>query len=519
LKFIRRSNLNIQQRINIAILAITCQGHYGARTALALKYQISRTFLYQLLNAALFCLSELFSVENNENIPYARLDAIGMIVLLRLEGKVSISGIDEILNQQGYPHHSTGFVSQCLTSLGASLPNTLITKEKRSVFLLADEIYASNIPILISIEPKSTAILKIELADNRQADTWDKHFRAIEDGNFNISGLCSDRGTGILGGFKSACPNTTWFSDHFHEFNDLIKLSITLESQAYAAITYEYERKLVLDNAKSESNKQKRILQLDEATKDCTLKIQRYQHVADVLGLLFPSLYFFDLQTSKLRRAVQVKETILTLMDWLDELDYPVLQAETNTIRSHIDDICYCYKKSEEIYDTLSATIPENVLSFAGLAWQYDHQSYQYKGERKKFYQIESQFYREIATSLLEEKTHETVIAEVSEIATSLFKEKTHEAVIAEIFDTFDDMNRASSLIEMVNSLIRPYLNSCKGQITQEHLNLIMFYHNHHKYKTGKRKGKAPIEIIKEIKLEKHWLELLLDDAEKNRQK
>src|SRR6266446_4844361 len=48
----------------------------------------------------------------------------------------------------------------------------------------------------------------------------------------------------------------------------------------------------------------------------------------------------------------------------------------------------------------------------------------------------------------------------------------------------------------MVNSFIRPYLNSCQGQITQETLNLIMFYHNHRRYKGGKRKGKAPIELL-----------------------
>ena len=79
---------------------------------------------YQLLDNALFCLPELFRVENNDDIPYGRLDAGGMRVLLRLEGKVSLSGMDEILDQQGYPQHSTGLPGQCLTSLGASLPNT-----------------------------------------------------------------------------------------------------------------------------------------------------------------------------------------------------------------------------------------------------------------------------------------------------------------------------------------------------------------------------------------------------------
>ena len=64
------------------------------------------------------------------------------------------------------------------------------------------------------------------------------------------------------------------------------------------------------------------------------------------------------------------------------------------------------------------------------------------------------------------------------------------------VFDKLDTIVRASSLVEMVNSLIRPYLNSCKGQITQETLNLIMVYPNHRRDKSGKRQGKAPIALL-----------------------
>ena len=82
---------------------------------------------------------------------------------------------------------------------------------------------------------------------------------------------------------------------------------------------------------------------------------------------------------------------------------------------------------------------------------------------------------------------------------------------IEQAFESFDGMVRSSSLIEMVNSQIRPHLNNCKGLITQEYLNLIMFYHNHHLYKSGKRKGKAPIEILTGTKLEKTWLDCLFE--------
>jgi len=62
----------------------------------------------------------------------------------------------------------------------------------------------------------------------------------------------------------------------------------------------------------------------------------------------------------------------------------------------------------------------------------------------------------------------------------------------------------------MVNSFIRPYLNSSKGHITQETLNLIMFYHNHRRYKSGKRQGKAPIELLTGETLGADWVDLLI---------
>ena len=83
------------------------------------------------------------------------------------------------------------------------------------------------------------------------------------------------------------------------------------------------------------------------------------------------------------------------------------------------------------------------------------------------------------------------------------------------VFDKLDAIVRASSLVEMVNSRIRPYLSSCKGQITQEALNLIMFYHNHHRYKSGKRQGKAPIELLTGEPLEAEWWELVLQQGKR----
>ena len=443
-----------------------------------------------MLGAAILRLNELLSDYKEINLPPNRLNLDSAIVLLRLAGNVSISGISEILRMQGYPYDSTGMISQRLKDFGARLPNTLDLGKPTVVFYLSDEIYASGLPILVTIDPVSTAILKIELASNCQADTWKKHFQSIERNDISAQGLASDRGVGIVQGYQMFQDNLIWCSDHFHEFCGLTKLLRTLESLAYEAIAKETERFRVFNNARTESNLQKRLEDYEEAKADCEKKINNYQHVRDVLELLFPALYFFDLKTGEHRQKAKVKAELLTLMDLLDQLKLDKLQQETKAIRSHIDDICICYQQVEDICQPLSKRVSKENLEMIGLAWQHDHQSHQHKGARKKYHQTECGVWLEIVTQLLGKNAQE---------------------LINKAFEEFNGMVRTSSLIEMVNSQIRPYINECKAQISQEHLNLIMFYHNYHQYKSGKRKGKAPIELLTKTKLEKDWLELLFE--------
>ena len=443
-----------------------------------------------MIGAATLCLNELLSDYQEIDLPPHRLNLDSAIVLLRLAGNVSLSGISEILRMQGYPNYSASMVSERLKDFGSRLPDTLNLYRSIMTFYLSDEIYACGLPILVTIDPVSTAILKIELSSNCQSNTWKAHFKSIESNDIFSQGLASDRGVGIVKGYQQFQSNLIWCSDHFHEFCGLTKLLRTLESQAYEAITREAERFRVFNNARTESNLQKQLEAFEEAKVDCEKKMANYQHVENVLERLFPALYFFDLKTGEHRQKSKVKAELLTLMDLLDQLELDKLQQETKAIRSHIDDICICYQQVEDIFQKLSQTIVKENLEMIGLAWQHDHQSHQHKGAHKKYHENERDGWLEIVTPLLG---------------------KNANALIERAFEEFNGMVRTSSLIEMVNSLIRPYINECKGQMSQEHLNLIMFYHNHHQYKSGKRKGKAPIELLMKKKLEKSWLELLFE--------
>jgi len=132
--------------------------------------------------------------------------------------------------------------------------------------------------------------------------------------------------------------------------------------------------------------------------------------------------------------------------------------------------------------------VPHDALDCLVLAWHHDHLVYQSGAKPKRYHQKERDFWLACAEGLLGNEC---------------------DTLKALVFDKLDTIVRASSLVEMVHALIRPSLNSCKGQITQETLNLIMFYHNHRRYKSGKRQGKAPIELFTGEPLEASWWELL----------
>ena len=88
---------------------------------------------------------------------------------------------------------------------------------------------------------------------------------------------------------------------------------------------------------------------------------------------------------------------------------------------------------------------------------------------------------------------------------------ENYEEIKKRVFDELDNIIQASSMVENINSLLRPYLDRSKNQVTQEFLNLFAFYHNHRVYQRGKRAGKRPIEILTSEKLDKDWIELLME--------
>ena len=445
MKFTRRPDLEPHTRIEIVRLAWLYQGIYGRMTQIAHYYQISRTFLYQLLLAANLQLETLLSDEKllfQKDQRYFEY----LLLLLRLEGNCSLLSISSILKALEYHPNSLGYLSQFFHSAGQALPSTLLMPSKKLVFYLSDEIFAIHAPILVTIDAQSTAILNIELASDRSAATWKAHFEALEQHHFVSLGMASDRGKGVVAGYQAACDMALWVADYFHEFQDLFEVRHQLERQAYAAINKEYEAARRFAKARSEANLCKRLHQYDTAHRACEQAITLYDQLDVLLVLLRDTLHLCS-PHGKLRGPEGVRSELTLLLDMIEGLNGAAITQTLKPIRQHLDDILVPFKQAEASAAERRLVVPHEALDFLVLAWHHDHLRYQSGAKQKRYQEREQDFWLACADALLDD---------------------AFDTLKALVFDKLDAIVRASSLVEMVNSLIRPYLSSCKGQITQE---------------------------------------------------
>ena len=199
MKCMRRPDRDTVARVHIAVQAFLGLGVYGAITRIAKSYRVSRLFVYTLL----WQLMVLYELDmGTPGSPEAiRKEVDRHILLLRLEGQCALERISQILKQLGLPFSSVGYISQRLAAYAQALPKEAWT-DAQIVFLLCDEIFTLGQPILLTVEPRSLAILKIELVENREAETWKQHWDAlVAAGLIEQQTVVSDHGPGLVKGY------------------------------------------------------------------------------------------------------------------------------------------------------------------------------------------------------------------------------------------------------------------------------------------------------------------------------
>jgi hypothetical protein len=488
MKYMRRPDINSLMRIRIAVQAFIGMGIYGEITRIANEHKISRLFVYQLLGQLL----RLFQPDSKEvgfeQAQQRRLDL--HIMLLRLEGKCSLEAISQILTELGFAYTSIGYISQRILEFAKALPDELPTSAK-IVFYLSDETFANGQPILVTVDPKSLAILRIELATSRDAATWQAHWQELAAlGYRDTKYVVSDLGKGIVKG--CSLMGLTHHPDLFHLLQGIAIFISRFEKQAYAAIEAESQRLQVFENAKSERVLGEKLALYEQAQFEATTAIELFDNFDYLWQQLKASFDLFDRQ-GNFKDPARNFADLLAVIELMKKLNCVNLNKELASFEKAVVAYWGYFSRATDSYQQMVQNYGSELVNLVGLAWQYLRQATNSKNYQVKQYLTdEAQHYLNWAESI---------------ISTGFAEMKTT------IFATFNANIRASSLVENINSGLRKLLNNCRGQVSQAFLNLFAYVHNHRPFLRGARKGSAPIEILTGKLLEKSWVDSLLESV------
>ena len=197
----------------------------------------------------------------------------------------------------------------------------------------------------------------------------------------------------------------------------------------------------------------------------------------------------FDEQ-GRLLDLAQRQAEIGAVLELLASLGSTSLAAEVKSLAAGLAGYWGYYERLATVYEALCEQHPPAVVAALACGWQRERQATNSKdyGVRKRWQQAAQAHYDEAARLAPED-----AVARQQAVV---------EACSAEV--------RSSSLIENVNSALRPLLETSRGQVRQETLDLFAFVHNRQRFQRGQRAGRAPLEILTGEVLEQSWLEELL---------
>lgn len=497
LKYILRSDLTPEIRFSIALQAYFAQvsKKYGKITTLAREHQVCRQFIYNLIHTIKSVEPHLFAPVQKISA-LAKKEIISLMLSFRMEGGSSIQAISTMMQRVGVEkYNSVGYISETLKEIGSLLPTTLHSTQTLKIVIASDEIFASSQAILIDVEPISSAIIKIELADNRTGETWSNHYNEIDANNIEIKKVVSDGGTGLLSGLKKSRIFAGWQPDtyhaiahHFGGFVDKFK------SQAYNAIENEYRKEASVLKAKTEESFEKNYHKYIEACQATITTIELYENFKFLYRSIIKELLVFS-ENGELRDRIEAQENIKAGLLLLESLQHETISNEVKSVQKILPNLLNYFEQAQESVKTCNR-FGENTkaLKTLYLLWQAEKSFIKQKNRYKK------QRAKQHKERLLQEAKY--------------LLGKEFEIIKEKVFEELNNIIQASSMVETINSILRPYLNHSKNQVTQEFLNLFAFYHNHRVYNDGKRKGKSPMEILTKQKPEKNWIELLIDIIE-----
>jgi hypothetical protein len=469
-----------RQELAVQVLA-------GARPVsdLAREHGVSRKFLYQQAHTAQDALTCAFDPEPNADkvlfhLPVTNAWLRQLVLGLTFNCHSSTRGIVELLRD----------VFDCRISLGTvhNIVHSAVPDARRinqqynlaSILVgLFDEIHQGGDPVLVGVDARSTFCFLLSLEAHRDAETWGVRLLELVDRGFAPEATVADFGAGLRAGLQEALPKVPCRGDVFHALYTIGPLARYLENRAYEAI--EARSKLERKQATAQRRRGRKDQSLAIKLSRARLAEAKAIALADEVALLTHWLQYDILSVAGPEYAVR-----------RDLLDFVV--AELSARESA------CSHRIKPVR-TMLENQGDNLLAFA------------------------VELDRDLMTLAQEWHISVTTAREVLDVQflptwdpkrwrrEAALRETLrghYHGVCADVQELSNQVVRASSMVENLNSRLRSYF-FLRRQLGNDYLTLLQFFLNHRRYLRSEdpsRVDKSPAELLTG-QPHPHWLELL----------
>jgi hypothetical protein len=478
----------------IALTALIDQGQHGLISELARDYGVHRQVVYDLREQAQAALTATFEVTTEPvlaSLSVAEPDLKRAAIALRVIAPVSVRDIGELFPVLFGVRWSVGKIQGVLDEANSRAVEQLKQVDLSGVENIAlDEVFSLGKPLFSGIDLDSGYLFALDPAQTRSKDDWRAALQALEDRQgLQPTMVVKDAGAGMAGAVTQQWPDAEQRDDSFHAVWEAGKLYRTLEAAAYKAIERVESLLATRAGLTEATSTQRRQLgqQLRQARAEMDRRIARfdryeelYRHLGQLLkvcvrgrgrlqeracvekGLVWVGAAIFALKTPACRALGKyIANRAAGLASYLDALSTGLQAVVAADSQAGVDAMVRCWQASLEV-------------EVGGPRWD---------------------------RAARQAELTAAVRALMEETAGCPVRLQTLAAGVLPVLAT---RHRASSALECVHSVLRPYLHVQKGA-HEGFLGLFQFYWNTRTRQWGRHKGTSALEALTGEKVE-DWL-------------
>lgn len=486
--------------VQLAVSAIARQGQYGAITELAQDAEVSRPTVYAYRDRALQAIQAELAPPSQDGalftLPVHRADLERSVIAMRVVAPCSTRDIEDLLPIL-YPHswsHGT------LHSLLAEAEEKAAAFNK-AVDLAAithgalDEMFSQGQPVFGGIDLDYGYLFALAKHPDRSGETWTKVLTELRDTqNLQLSVVTKDAGAAMTQAIETVYGGKTEQRDDlFHLTWMMGKTAWWLEQRAYTALESQFDWEQQRDRVWKTTATQRRAIgqHWRQAKDNADAAITRYDSYQTLRQEAIVLLEPIERQSGRLRSAVEIREGLESIADRMTALGGEKIRKVATYLKNRASGLSlYLAAMAEKLKAANEALGLPGVAEAVVWMWQ-------------------SGVAADAAAPCWDQtRRREELKQSIRHLLklTGRDPERLLSALQA-VMPIVVARHRASSAIENLNSVLRPYLVVQKGAHSG-FLELFRFWWNTRTRRWGRHTNTSAYELLTGRKVE-DWLSLL----------